>query len=257
MLKGKTALVTGGAKRIGAACVRALGQAGCNLLIHYRSSEKEAEELAREISALGVKVRTLQADLSREEEAAKLFDTAVELTGGVDLLINSASVFPRSSLEDLSWDALETNMRIHAWAPLILSRRFAAQPRFQREEDPIPGEKLGAIVNLLDTRIVDADPSHAAYHLSKRALFTLTRMMSLAFAPAVRVNAIAPGLILPPPGQSSEYLERYRKTNPLERIGSPEDISDALLYLATASFVTGQILYVDGGRRMRGSMYGS
>lgn len=257
MLKGKTALVTGGAKRIGAACVRALAESGCNLLIHYRSSRQEARELAREIATMGVEVRTIQADLSREEECDRLFTAAVELTGGVDLLVNSASVFPRSSLEEMGWSDLESSLRIHAWAPLILSRRFAAQPRFQTQADPVPADQQGVIVNLLDTRIIDADRAHAAYHLSKRTLFSLTRMTSLAFAPAVRVNAIAPGLILPPPGQSEDYLERYRKTNPLERIGSPEDISAALLYLATAPFVTGQILYVDGGRRMRGSMYGS
>lgn len=237
--------------------MRALAEAGCNTIIHYHRSKEAAEELSGAIVALGVEVRTIGADLSREEECRELFESACTLSGGVDLLVNSASIFPESRIENLEWEDLEANMRLHAWAPLKLSRLLAEQPRFRELKDPIDAEKLGAIINLLDTRISDADPNHAAYHLSKRTLFSLTRMMSLSFAPAVRVNAIAPGLILPPPGETEEYLERFRSYNPLKRFGSPGEIADALLYLAQAPFVTGQVLYVDGGRRLKGSMYGS
>ena len=104
--------------------------------------------------------------------------------------------------------------------------------------------------------MVDYDRAHAAYHLSKRMLFTLTRMMALEFAPQIRVNAVAPGLILPPPGQDASFLERMASTNPLGRHGDASDVADAVLFLTGAGFVTGQVIYVDGGRHMKGAVYG-
>ena len=135
-------------------------------------------------------------------------------------------------------------MRINAWAPFVLGRALARERRG------------GCIVNLLDSRITDYDAEHAAYHLSKRMLATLTRMMALEFAPRVRVNAVAPGLILPPPGEDDGYLERLKRTNPLERHGEPADVAEAVLFLARSLFVTGQTIFVDGGRHMRGAVYG-
>jgi hypothetical protein len=126
---------------------------------------------------------------------------------------------------------------------LELCREFAKQVRG------------GAIVNFLDTRVLDYDREHMSYHLSKRALFTLTRAMALEFAPAIRVNAVAPGLVLPPAGKDQSYLDALVHTNPLQAHGSVEDVAAAVLFLVTSPFVTGQVIYVDGGRHMLGGVY--
>jgi NAD(P)-dependent dehydrogenase (short-subunit alcohol dehydrogenase family) len=142
-------------------------------------------------------------------------------------------------------DEVMANMQANAIAPFLIARSFAGRGR------------EGSIVNLLDTRMTEYDKAHAAYHLSKRTLFTLTRMMAMEFAPRVRVNAVAPGLVLPPPGQDESYLQRHASSNPLQIVGSAEEVTDAILYLLGSRFVTGQVIFVDGGFHMKGSMYGS
>jgi NAD(P)-dependent dehydrogenase (short-subunit alcohol dehydrogenase family) len=124
-----------------------------------------------------------------------------------------------------------------------LSRRLAAQKR------------AGSIVNLLDARMLDYDRQHLSYHLSKRALWDLTRIGAIEFAPLIRVNAVAPGLVLPPTGKDTEYLEKLKHTNLLNRYGSPEDVARAVLFLIESPFITGQVIFVDGGRHMRGRVY--
>ena len=235
----------------------ALAAAGVNVVIHYRGSAEMARATSELAAGQGVRTALVQGDLRNDGETRAIFSSACKLTGGVDILVNSASVFPESRLMEFGWEELEENLIIHTWAPLILSRLFAVQPRFREATEPISPEGMGNIINLLDTRIVDADPDHAAYHLSKRSLFSLTRMLSLSLAPAIKVNAIAPGLILPPPGKDESYLEKMRETNPLKRYGSPEEIGATLTFLIHNSFITGQIIFVDGGRRLKGSMYGA
>ena len=144
----------------------------------------------------GVKAWTLQADLADPSARGGLVERAVEMAGPVDILVNNASIFPTNTLADMTWQDVTQNMQVNAMAPFLISRSFAAQGR------------SGAIVNILDTRVVHYDRIHAAYHLSKRALLTLTRMMALEFAPAIRVNAVAPGLILPPPGEDESYMQK-------------------------------------------------
>jgi len=256
-LSGRTALVTGGALRIGRACVLALAEAGADVVVHYHNSHDEACHTADQAAVHGVRAVTAGGDLRSEKAVRDLFTEACTLSGGIDILVNSASIFPESSIRDFAWDELEENMRLHGWAPLLLSRLFAAQTRFAGLDDPPAEDRLGNIVNLLDSRIADYDRRHAAYHLSRRLLFDTTRMLSLELAPAVKVNAIAPGLILPPAGAGNEYLEQLRTTNPLQRAGTPADITSALLFFISNSFVTGQVLFIDGGRRMKGSMYGA
>jgi len=133
---------------------------------------------------------------------------------------------------------------VNALAPLLLSRSFAMGPNAE------------AIVNFLDTMTFDYDKQHIAYHLSKRMFHALTQMMALEFAPRIRVNAIAPGLVLPPEGKDAAYLERLKNSNPLQRVGSPEGITAAVLFLLRSGFITGQTLFVDGGRHLRASIYG-
>ena len=244
-LAGRTALVTGGAKRIGRAVALALADEGANVVIHYGRSRDEAEQAAAAIRHKGVEAWALQADLHKPDEAQGLFPRAVVAAGPIDVAVNNASIFQPSRLADFTAGDLATNVQVNAMAPLQIARALAAQGR------------EGAIVNFLDARMLGCDAEHAAYHLSKRMLFALTRMMALEFAPAVRVNAVAPGLVLPPDGMDRRAFERLAHTNPLNRVGSVQAVVDAVLYLVQADFVTGQVLYVDGGRRMRGSMYGS
>lgn len=237
-LAGKTALVTGGALRLGAATVRALAAEGANVVIHYNRSQAPAEQLAQEVREGGTSVWTLQANLEQLDEVEALIPMAKEPAGKLDILINSASIFPADSLSEMKIEDLLRNIRVNAWAPFALSRSFALHA------------KRGAIVNFLDTRVAGYDWKHASYIASKSMLELWTRMMALKFAPNIRVNAVAPGLILPPPGKDESYLDAMKDTVPLKRYGGAEDIVAAVLFLLRSEFVTGQLIYVDGGRHL-------
>ncbi|HOT50517.1 MAG TPA: SDR family oxidoreductase [Candidatus Hydrogenedentes bacterium] len=236
--------MTGAGKRIGRAVALTLAREGVHVVVHYRSSETEARETAADARDQGVRAWTLPGDLGNPRTASDLFGQAVALAGPIDYLINSASSFLSDRLAVVTPEAFYDAVNLNALAPFLLGRCLAAQKR------------PGGIVNLLDARIADYDREHASYHLSKRLLFTLTRMMAVEFAPCVRVNGIAPGLILPPEGKDESYLAQLAATNPLNRYGSPDDVAEAVLYLLRSDFVTGQVIFVDGGRHMRGGMYG-
>jgi len=243
-INGKTALVTGAAKRIGKATALALASNHVNLVLHYRSSQDEVEKVASECRNMGVKTWIAKAELSDPDEAADLLSKASETAGPIHILINNASIFTKSHLMDFTIQDLEENIQINAISPLIIGRSLAKQ------------NCEGSIINFLDTRITEYDREHVAYQLSKRMLFTLTRMMSLDFAPNIRVNAVAPGLILPPPGENIDYLQKLAHTNPLNRIGSLKGITDTVLFLLNSEFITGQVIFVDGGYHIKGSVYG-
>ena len=243
-LRSGRALVTGAGVRLGRASAVALAREGVGVVVHYGHSQAEAEETARMVREAGAEVWMVAADLSDAEERRACFAKAVELAGAIDILVNNAAVFPHNRLTDIADTDVEEVLRINTLAPLDLMRSFAAQGR------------EGVVVNYLDTRVLDYDREHAAYHLSKRMLFDLTRMAALEFAPRVRVNAVAPGLILPPPGENDDYLARLAEANPLKCYGRVEDVTDALLFLARSPFITGQVIYADGGRHMGGRVYG-
>lgn len=242
-LSGKTALVTGAAKRIGAAIAITMAKHGAHVLIHYNRAEVKARRLAEEITALGGNVSAVQANLADAEATERLMETIIRQYNKVDILVNNASIFNEMTLAESTVEAVQANMMVNAIAPMLLARRFAAQGR------------PGVIINMIDTMAMDYDKKHVPYHISKRALHGITKMMAVEFAPLVRVNAVAPGLILPPEGQDKAYLERLASSNPLNRYGSVVDVVRAVLYLLEAEFVTGQTLYVDGGRHLRGRMY--
>lgn len=245
-LAGQVALVTGAARRLGRAIAEALGAEGVRVVVHYGSSGAEAEQVVHGLRSMGTDAWLLQADLADAEATQALVEGAAALAGApVDILVNSASIFAASRLLLFPAEELAANLQVNALAPLWLSRGLAAQNR------------AGQILNLLDCKIVEYDAEHAAYHLSKRMLFSLTRMLALELAPRIRVNAVAPGLILPPPGQDEAYLQSLAHTNPLQRHGGAEDIVRAALFLLKSDFVTGQVIYVDGGRHMMGNTYGS
>ena len=238
-----TVLITGGARRLGAALARALSDAGYRVVIHYNNSADDAMALRDELSKDGTKAFTVQGNLTVESSAVKLAEDATTAAGPITHLINNASIFPEDRLDAITNDSVTENMNINALVPLFLGRAL-------RERGTLTN-----VVNLLDTRVVDYDEKHVSYHLSKRALQSLTAMMAMEWAPAVRVNGVSPGLILPPEGKTEEYFEGLKSTNPLNTYGGPDDIVRAVLFLLDSPFITGQNIFVDGGRHLKGRFY--
>ncbi len=238
-LKGKTALVTGSARRIGRETALALAREGANVIVHYRKSGADAAELPAELAAYGVKTWVLQADFDRQEYEG-LIEKAFAVWGGLDILVNNASIFPVERLEDMTWAGLTRNIEVNAWAPYVLGRDFAARAK-----------EGGKIIHMLDSRTTGFDWTHVSYILSKHVLTALTRMTAVAYAPKVSVNGVAPGLILPPPGKDESYIDKLVHTVPLQRHGDPSEIAEAIVYLAKTDFVTGEVIFVDGGRHLK------
>ncbi|OPZ81732.1 MAG: 3-oxoacyl-(acyl-carrier-protein) reductase FabG [bacterium ADurb.Bin429] len=237
-IQGKIALITGGAVRIGRATALALAAEGTHIIVHYNRSGEDAEALAEELRSLGIRAWPLQADFSRREEYETLIERALETAGGLDILVNNASIFPRETLDSVTIESVMENLEVNAWTPFALGRAFAS------------AVGRGAIVNLLDSRLDGYDWTHVGYFFSKQVLELMTRMMALKFAPSVTVNAVAPGLILPPPGEDESYIDKLIYTVPLKEHGQPEDIADAIVFLAKSRYCTGEVIYVDGGRHL-------
>jgi len=237
-LAGKTALVTGAARRVGNAIAVGLAKQGSNVIIHYGKSESEAEKLRDEIAELGVKSWVVEANLGDSESCGELMEESRRLAGTIDVLVNNASVFSAGDVAAVRLEDIEGEMLTNAWAPFLLARGFSEKT------------ESGKIVNILDTRVAGYDFNHFAYYLSKRMLEILTKSMALKLAPRITVNGIAPGLILPPEGKGYDYLEQKKDTVPLKKIGSPSDVVDTVLFLLRSDFVTGQVIYVDGGKHL-------
>lgn len=238
-LSGQVALVTGAAVRVGREIALTLAAEGADVVIHYRRSEREAAELCAELSRRGAGAWMIRADLDDPDQAEKLIDGTLENASRLDILINSASIFPVSRLSTLDLDSLLQSIRIHAWAPLVLSRKMGATA------------SQGSIVNLLDSGLVGYDREHAGYAIGKLVLSHLTRVLALEMAPRFTVNAVAPGPVLPPVGQGEGYLESRARELPLQRVGSPRDIARAVAFLVESPFITGQTIFVDGGGHLR------
>ncbi len=237
-LKGKTALITGAAKRIGRFLTIELAKQGATVIIHYNTSEEKAHTLREEVVKHGAHAYLVRADLSDPTSGDTLINDAITQANHLDILINNASIFPTTNIQDVDITSLNHTITVNAWTPFSLCRRFAQKC----------GQ--GKIINFLDTRIIGYDFNRFPYYLSKSMLETLTRSLALKYAPRVTVNAIAPGLILPPEGKDLSYLERLKETVPLKRYGSASDIIDAVLFLLRSDFITGQIIYVDGGKHL-------
>jgi NAD(P)-dependent dehydrogenase (short-subunit alcohol dehydrogenase family) len=240
-LAGRTALVTGGAVRVGRAIALALAGQGCDVAIGYHRSAAAARATERALLALGVRACRLRADLRDPRAATALVHQAARALGRLDLLVNNAAVFPRTPLGRVRpehWDAvLAVNLR----APFFCAQAAAALMR----------RRGGRIVNVVDTGALRAWPAHLPYTVSKAALAALTRGLAVALAPRIQVNAVGPGLVLPPAGPARTGRRLLRGV-PMGRLGAPEDVAEAVLFLATCSdYLTGQVLYVDGGASAR------
>lgn len=234
----KTALVTGGARRIGRAIALALARAGFDVVIHFSTSREDAVDAANEVRELGQEAWIVQEDLRNPKFADKLLEKArAECGRPIHVLVNNASTFPMMRAEETGWADLSEMMRLHAYAPLTLARQLAAQG----------GD---AVVNIIDTRAESLDLAHFPYWLSKRTLADLTAALAVELAP-VRVNAVSPGPILPPE-DAPERLQAGIEATVLGRAGTPEEVAAAVLHLVGAEYTTGQTLFVDGGRHLRG-----
>jgi NAD(P)-dependent dehydrogenase (short-subunit alcohol dehydrogenase family) len=239
-LKGQTALVTGAARRIGQAIALALAEQQVNVVIHYRQSAARAEELRQSLVARGSQAFCVKADFDDPDEADSLIERARAEAGAINILVNSASEFHPEPLDAMTHASLVHNMTVNAWAPFALTRAFARQAT------------NGKVVNFIDAQVAGSDLAHAGYILSKHLLATLTTMTALQYAPGITVNGVAPGLILPPEGRDESYLDGLAKSLPLKRHGGLADITRAVLFLLQSDFVTGQVIYVDGGRHLIG-----
>ena len=239
-LQGQAALVTGAAQRIGHAIAVALADQEIRVVIHYRGSATRAEELRQSLVARGRQAFCVRADFDIPDEADSLIERARAEAGPIQILVNSASEFLPEALEAMTHASLVHSMTVNAWAPFALTRAFARQAT------------RGKVVNFIDAQITGSDPAHASYILSKQLLATLTAMTALQYAPGITVNAVAPGLILPPAGKDESYLDGLAKSLPLKRHGGLADIIRAVSFLLESDFVTGQVVYVDGGRHLIG-----
>ncbi len=239
-LKGQTALVTGAARRIGEAIALALAERQVNVIIHYRHSVVRAKSLRESLLARGVNAFCVQANFDNPQEADSLIERARAEAGPIQILVNSASEFHPEPLDALTHAALVHTMTVNTWVPFALTRAFARQA------------SSGKVINFIDAQVAGSDLTHASYILSKHLLATLTTMTALRYAPAITVNAVAPGLILPPEGKDESYLDGLAQSLPLKRHGGLADITRTVLFLLESEFVTGQVIYVDGGRHLVG-----
>ncbi|HEY9842245.1 MAG: SDR family oxidoreductase [Candidatus Sericytochromatia bacterium] len=232
------ALITGGSKRLGRAMALCLAARGYDLAIHYHTAEAEAVALQRQLSDFGATTHLIQGDLTDPAFLQQLIQTAHTHFPKLNLLLNNASVFFPKTLDETGLDTLDLFLNMHLKAPLILSRDFAK----------ICGQ--GNIVNMVDSLTLKNPVSYLPYILSKKALVDLTELSAKALGPAIRVNAIGPGYILPPVEGNEDAGERWIKKTPLQRQGAVTDITAALEALLDNPFLTGQVLWVDGGHRL-------
>ena len=240
-LQDRVALVTGGARRLGRTIALALARAGARVVVHYHRSAAPAQELLEELRALGVGGAAVGGDLSVVGEVERVVDTAIQCWGRLDVLVNSAGIWDATPLGTVTperWDELiNTNLR---------SAFFAAQ-----RAAPALRAAQGAIVNIADVGALRPWRNHTPYLVSKGGLVTLTKALAKDLAPEVRVNAVAPGPVLLPEDWTAGQAERAARSVLLGRVGSPDDVAEAVVYLARADYVTGVVLPVDGGQRLR------
>jgi NAD(P)-dependent dehydrogenase (short-subunit alcohol dehydrogenase family) len=244
-LQGKVALVTGGARRLGRGIVQALAERGCDVVVHFGSSSGAAERTVDELASLGVRAWRVSADLTRAEEIDRMFAFVNSAVGRLDVLVNSAASFESAMIDTIDAEAWDRVQALNLRAPFLCLRRASER---MRESSRDAGESA-AVINIADWSGLEAWPGFAHHGVSKAGLIHLTRVAARELAPAVRVNAVVPGAILPAPGvdpESDEWLSRAGRI-PRGRTGEPQDVGRAVVFLAEHEFVTGVVLPVDGG----------
>jgi NAD(P)-dependent dehydrogenase (short-subunit alcohol dehydrogenase family) len=237
-----TALVTGAGKRLGRAIALGLARAGWDIAVHYHRSASEAQAVVTEIRALDRRAVSLAADLSNEDSVLALFEAAQSQLAPLTCLVNNASRFELDQPADFTSANLEQHMRPNLAAPLLLARKLHESAQSHGQD--------AVVINLLDQKLENLNPDFFSYTLSKAALLAATKMMAMAFSPQVRVNGVSPGATLQSWEQSDGGFEQANKIALLRRSSGPDDIVQAVVYLAQAKAVTGVNLIVDGGQHL-------
>ncbi|MBO1350688.1 MAG: SDR family oxidoreductase [Hormoscilla sp. GUM202] len=232
------ALVTGGVRRIGRAIAQELASLGYDLAIHYHSSSASAERLRVQIQSQGRTCKIYQANLERDRDILNLLARVKADFQDLEVLVNNASIFEPATIKNTEMELFDRHLAVNLKAPFFLIRDFA---RFVG---------TGNIINIIDTRMSKNDYTYAAYTLAKKSLADLTSMAALELAPDIRVNGIAPGFILAPEGASQDYLDKLKQKLPMCQQGNVKQICQAMIYLLENDFVTGQLLFVDGGQHL-------
>ena len=236
----QTALITGASKRIGKALTEHLAEKGWNVAIHYNSSEKSVLDLVASLSAKypDQKFAAFKANLEEVLEVTQLVPNVVSAFGRIDLLVNNASVFDASYLKETTVELFDSQINVNLKAPFILVRDFSSLC------------KSGNIINFVDTRITSNKSNFAAYSLSKKALWELTKMAALELAPNIRVNAIAPGVTLPPEDKDENYLQKLAVGIPMKKPGGLDPIIKSFDFILNNNHLTGQLIFADGGENL-------
>ena len=240
-LRGRVALVTGAGHRLGRAIALALGKRGLRVAVHYHAAEQEATETVRDLELAGARAAMFHADLTTPDSPTALVDAVVERFDGIDVLVNSAAVMRRTpfgSISPTEWDEI---IALNLRAPFLLAQ--AAAPHLRQAK--------GAVVNIADLAAFETWPGYLPHGISKAGIVHMTRALAKVLAPDVRVAAVAPGTVLLPENWSERDADHLRQTTPLQRHGSPTDVTSAVLFLLEADYITGETIIVDGGRHVR------
>ncbi len=241
-LANQTALITGGGARVGKAITLALAEAGANVVINYHLSAEAATETANEVSRLGVSTLTIQADISDAAQVAMMVKQAQDHFGTLDILINNASLFKKTPFPTTDLATWQQVSRVlidgsfycaNAVAPLMLQHGN------------------GNIINIIDLSAWQPLPNFGAHSVGKAALLALTRQLAVELAPTIRVNAVAPGLVLPPPHYNETKIAQAAQSTLLNRWGKPSDVAEAVLFLLKATYITGEVIILDGGQHLK------
>jgi pteridine reductase len=240
-LRGRTALVTGAGHRVGRAIAVALAGRGMRVAVHYNATADGADETVREIEAAGGEGRVVRADLTRPAAPEELISSVVSTFGGLDVLVNSAAVMMRTPFGEITADQWDAIMALNMRAPFFLAQAAAPHLRSAR----------GAIVNIADLAAFETWPAYLPHSISKAAVVHMTRSLARVLAPEIRVAAIAPGAVLLPEHWDKEAADHLRQTTPLQRMGSPADVTATVLFILDSDYLTGETIIVDGGRHVR------
>ncbi|HSR42602.1 MAG TPA: SDR family oxidoreductase [Longimicrobiales bacterium] len=240
--RSPAALVTGGAVRVGRALSLGLADEGWDVAVGYHASEAPAREVAQQVEAAGHRALLCPGDVSDPGDVGVIADRIRQELGRLDLLVNNASTFFRGRLAEVSEEEWDRTMGVNVKGPFLLVRALA----------DLLAASRGSVVNVLDLSAFRPWVEYPHHSVSKAALLQLTKVMARSLAPEIRVNAVAPGTVLPPEDYSEDQIEASRRKTLLKALGTPEDVVRAVLFLARSPFVTGEVIVVDGGRRLAG-----
>ena len=240
-LSGKVALVTGGAKRIGKAIVLALAERGCKLVVHYHTSQAEAEETVRELLAVGHEAVALQADITQEADVDRMIEAAISRFGRIDILVNNAAVFFRTPVDTLTIEEWEQVMEVNLTGTFLCAHKIGLRMREWG---------WGHIINMADVAGLRPWADYIPYSVSKACVITFTQGLAMELAPQVMVNAVVPGPVLFQDDTPEEVRQREIDKTLVKRAGTPEEVAEVVVFVAESDYSTGSLFHVYGGRSL-------